>query len=357
MDGKRLEQWPRFNFNNVYHMSMKQILRDFEHKKGVHSDTTALRDIFAFEGHRFPEELFFGIGEGLGFYYWNGRNITRPMIGGRCGNLELDRRVCEKLGARLVIKESSSQKRARETMLSLLEAGRPVMVHTDAYYLEFLRCNAHFGAHCLVVAGVDEDTAYVADRSRDGLIELSMGRLSEARSSRHKPFPPQNRWFEIDVPARIEVDPRAVMGAIGMNATEMLNSTIRNVGIGGIYYFANCVRLWEDIYGKKDLGRVCKEAHDAIEGDGIGGGCFRFLYADFLQYASKVTGSAPLAEVSDGYRQVGTMWSQMAKMFLEVECGCTSLAEVSSLANTIATKEHELQVSLMTAANLCCRRQ
>lgn len=335
---------------------MKQILRDFEHKKGVHSDTTALRDVFAFNGHRFPEEFFFGIGEGLGFYYWNGRNLTRPMIGGRCGNLELDRHVCERLNARLVIKESSSQKRAQETMLSLLEAGRPVMLHADAYFLKFLRCNAHFGAHCLVVAGVDEDTAYVADRSREGLIEMPLDQLSEARSSHHKPFPPQNRWFEIGIPEQIEVDPKAVMGAIGMNATEMLNSPIRNVGIGGIYYFANCVSRWEEIYGRMDLDRVCREAHDAIEGDGIGGGCFRFLYADFLQYASKVTGSASLAEVSDGYRQVGAMWSQMAKMFTEAECGCVSLTEISEQAHTIATKEHELQVSLMTAANLCCRR-
>ena len=210
--GNRPREWPRFNFNNVYFMSMKHILRDFKHKKGVHSDTAALRDIFAFEGHRLPEELFFGLGEGLGFYYWNGRNLTRPMIGGRCGNLELDRRVCERLGAGLAIKESSSQKRARETLISLLEAGRPVMVHTDAYYLEFLRSNAHFGAHCLVVAGVDGDTAYVADRSRDGLIEMSLDKLSEARSSRHKPFPPQNRWFEIDVPAPMEVNPEGCHG-------------------------------------------------------------------------------------------------------------------------------------------------
>ncbi|OPY26360.1 MAG: hypothetical protein A4E28_02560 [Methanocella sp. PtaU1.Bin125] len=335
---------------------MKLILRDFEHKKGVHSDTTALRDVFAFAGHRFPEELFFGLGEGLGFYYWNGRNLARPMIGGRCGNLELDRRVCDKLGARLVIRESTSPRRARGTMLSLLEAGRPVMLHTDAYYLKFLRCDAHFGAHCLVVAGVDEDTAYVADRSRDGLIEMSLDELSEARSSRHRPFPPQNRWFEIDVPEQIDVDPKALMGAIGMNATEMLNSPIRNVGIGGIYYFANCVRTWDTAYGKKDLPRVCREAHDAIEGDGIGGGCFRYLYADFLQYAGRICDSRPLAEVADGYRQVGNMWTQMASMFAEVDCGCASLTEIATLANAIAAKEHELQVSLMTAANLCCRR-
>jgi hypothetical protein len=70
---------------------MIKIPSTFVHKRGVHSDTTALRDVFEAAGHRFPEPFFFGVGEGLGFYYWNGRNLPRPTIGGRCGNLELDR--------------------------------------------------------------------------------------------------------------------------------------------------------------------------------------------------------------------------------------------------------------------------
>jgi hypothetical protein len=330
----------------------------FAHEHGVHSDTTALRDVFAAAGHRFPEPFFFGVGEGLGFYYWNGRNLPRPTIGGRCGNLELDRRVCRKLGAGLTIKESTSVKRSQERMLALLEAGRPVMMHVDTFYLRFLRSDTHYGAHCVVAAGVDEQHNHVlvADRSRDGLIEVPLAELAEAGASRHKPFPPQNRWFEIDVPEKIEVEPKLLMNAIGMNATEMLNSTIRNVGIGGIYYFSTCVRTWEDTYGKKDLGGICRDAHYAIDGDGTGGGCFRNLYADFLQYAARATGEGALDEVANEYRRVGTMWSQLGKMLLEVECECTSLGEVADHATAIATKEHELQVSLMTAANLCCRR-
>jgi Domain of unknown function (DUF4872)/Butirosin biosynthesis protein H, N-terminal len=331
----------------------------FAHESGVHSDTTALRDVFAAAGHRFPEPFFFGIGEGLGFYYWNGRNLPRPTIGGRCGNLELDRRVCNKLGANLAIKESSSAKRAQERMLVLLEAGRPVMIHVDTYYLKFLRNKCHYGAHCVVVVGADEERchAIVADRSRDGLVSVPLAELAEARASRHKPFPPQNRWFEIDVPEKIDVDENFIMSAIGMNATEMLNSTIRNVGIGGIYYFSNCIRSWDETFGKKALGEICREAHSAIDGDGTGGGCFRNLYADFLRYAAKTTGEAALDEVADGYRHVGTMWSQLGKMLLEVECGCTSLTEASEHITAIAAKEHELQVALMTAANLCCRNQ
>jgi hypothetical protein len=337
---------------------MIKIPSTFVHKRGVHSDTTALRDVFEAAGHRFPEPFFFGVGEGLGFYYWNGRNLPRPTIGGRCGNLELDRRVCGKLGASLAIKESSSAKRAQERMLAMLEEGRPVMMHVDTFYLKFLNSNSHYGAHCVVVAGADEHGghALVADRSRPGLVEVPMAELSEARASHHKPFPPQNRWFEIDMPEKIEVDPKLILNAIGMNATGMLNSTTRNIGIGGIYYFSNCVQSWEDTYGKKALGEICRDAQFAIDGDGTGGGCFRNLYADFLRYAAKTTGVAALDEVADGYSRVGVLWSQLGKMLSEVECECTALSEVADHVTTIAAKEHELQVALMTATNLCCRR-
>jgi NTP pyrophosphatase (non-canonical NTP hydrolase) len=244
-------------------------------------------------------------------------------------------------------------------MLAMLEEGHPVMMHVDTYYLKFLKSDSHYGAHCVIVADADEASgqALVADRSRDGLIEVPLAELAEARASRHKPFPPQNRWFEFRIPEQISIGPKHIMNAIGMNATEMLNSTIRNVGIGGIYYFATCLRTWESTYGKKALGDVCRDARQQIDGDGIGGGCFRNLYADFLQYAAKETGEATLGEVADGYRHVANMWSQLGKMLAEVECSCTSLSEASDHATAIATKEHELQVALMTAANLCCRRK
>lgn len=338
---------------------MIKIPGNFVHERGVHSDTAALRDLFASAGHRYPEPFFFGIGEGLGFYYRNGRSLSHPLIGGRIGNLELDQRVCRAMGAPLGINTSTSPRRAQAAMMSLIEAGKPVMLHVDPFYLKFLRADYHFGAHCVVVAGADEKLgmAYVAERSADDLVEVPLIEIAEARASMHRPFPPHNRWFEIDVPEEISIDARAIMGAIGRNATEMLNSTTRSVGIGGIYYFATCVRSWNSAYGPKELGSICTEAYNAIDGDGTGGGCFRHLYADFLQYASDVAGIESLKDTADEYRRVGRLWSQVAKMFKEAECGCTSLSEISDVLQKIASREHELQVSLLTAANLCCRRK
>jgi hypothetical protein len=338
---------------------MKQILEGFVHEKGVHSCTTALRDVFACAGSPLPEPFFFGIGEGLGFYYWSGKNLPWPKIGGRIGHMGIETRVCGALGAGLRVRESASTARAQDAVVAMLAEGSPVIVYVDAFYLKCLRRGAHFGAHTVVVAGVDEDAGYafVADHSCDGLHEVPLDELTEARSSRHRPFPPQNRWLEFDVPAELPVDRKLIMGAIGRNALEMLNSPLRNKGIGGIYYFGNRIRTWKNTYSPKEIADICRHAREAIDGPGTDGGCFRYLYADFLDYAANVAGVGSLADVSAGYRLVGSMWKQAGSMLGEIECGCASLTEVADVVDRIASREQKLQISLLAAANLCCQRK
>ncbi|BAI60200.1 conserved hypothetical protein [Methanocella paludicola SANAE] len=336
---------------------MKKILDGFVHRRGMHCDTTALRDVFEYSGHGLPEAALFGIGEGLGFYYWKSRNLRHPAIGGRIKPLELDRRACRNLGVGLKINTSTSPKRAYRVMKAMLEGGRPVMMRADIYYLEYRRTRHHCGAHNIVVAGLDEasDTVYVADRIADGLIELPVSRLIDARASLHKPFPPRNLWFEFAFPGSLSLDGSRVMGAIGMNAVEMLNSDVRSVGIGGIYYLASCIHQWKADFNKRDLEIACNAAYGSIEANGTGGGLYRHMYAEFLEYARGLTGVQELESIAGGYHQAGRMWTQAAKILKDVPCGCASLAEAAVAVEEIAAKEHELLTELLCVANLCCK--
>lgn len=338
---------------------MRKILDGFAHERGIHSDTSSLRDILSFSGHSLSEAAIFGLGEGLGFYYWKGKNLKYPLIGGRSGVLELDRRVSRNLGISLKICTSTSPRRAYDSMKEILLRDMPVMVHADIFYLRYLGSSRHYGAHSIVVAGIDEGsgTAFIADRSMDGLVELPISQLMDARASISKPFPPRNRWMEFRFPGNIRIDDKVIMGAISRNSLEMLNSDIRNLGIGGIYYFANCLSSWRKEYGEKGLEKVCNEAYASIESHDTGGGCFRYMYADFLRYAYDITGIDTLKDVSDGYRKAGTMWTHAARMIRDIPCGCISIAEVQSLVSAIGRKEQELQTDLLCAANLCCKRK
>jgi hypothetical protein len=337
---------------------MRKILTDFAHKRGMHCDTTSLCDVFTYAGHELPEAALFGLGEGLSFFYWRSKNIKYPVLGGRVKPLELDGRACRNLGVGLSVRASTSPRRAYDALKASLECGRPSMMCVDGYYLEYMRSKLHYGAHNIVVAGIDEDrdVVLVADRSHDGLLEVPISQLIDARASLHKPFPPRNRWFEFSFPSAIIVDKKLVMEVIGRNSLEMLNSGMRNLGVGGIYYFANCLEYWKDHYSEMEIRETCRIAHDAIENDGTGGGLFRYMYADFLDYAYGTTDIDALRDIGDGYRQAGRMWTQTAKLLKEISsCGCSSLTEAAQSVNAIAAKEHELQTGLLCAANLCCK--
>jgi hypothetical protein len=337
---------------------MKKILDGFTHKRGMHCDTTALRDVFSYAGFDLPEAALFGIGESLSFVYWKSKNLRHPIIGGRIKPLELDRRVCRNLGVTVRMNTSTSPRRAYDAMKAMLAEDRPVMIRADIFFLKFRQTTHHCGSHNIVVAGLDEDadTAYIADRIADGLIELPISQLIDARASLHKPFPPKNLWFEFDFPRAIEVDSKKLMAAIGMNALEMLNSDVRNVGIGGIYYFASSLEQWKNFSGP-DLRAACNAAYNSIQANGTGGGLFRHMYAEFLEYARGVTGIDTLEDVAGQYHDVGRMWTEAAKIIKDVPCGCSSLAEASVILAGIAAKEHEMLTELMCCSNLCCNNK
>jgi hypothetical protein len=336
---------------------MIKILDRFNHRRGMHCDTTALRDVFEYAGHRIPESALFGIGQGMGFFYWKGRNLKHPAIGGRIKPLELDRRACRNLGVSIKINTSTSPKRAYAVMRSMLEEDKPVMMRADIFYLPYRRSRHHCGTHNIVVAGLDEaaDIAYVADRIADGLIEMPISELIDARASLHKPFPPRNLWFEFGFPDDVAIDGKKLMSAIGMNAVEMLNSDVRNVGIGGIYYYASCLPQWKSEFNDAELRMACAAAYGSIQANGTGGGLYRHMYAEFLEYARGLTGIKKLEDIAAGYHQAGRMWTEAAKILRDVPCGCASLSEASTVIEGIAAKEHELLTELLCSANLCCK--
>ena len=62
---------------------MEKIVKNFEHYPGVHCESTALRDVFAYHGIKIREPMVFGLGEGLSFIYCKSRQMPFPFVGGR----------------------------------------------------------------------------------------------------------------------------------------------------------------------------------------------------------------------------------------------------------------------------------
>ena len=48
---------------------MRKTIEGWKHLKGVHCGSAALRDICIYYGQDFSEQMYFGLGAGLGFYH------------------------------------------------------------------------------------------------------------------------------------------------------------------------------------------------------------------------------------------------------------------------------------------------
>jgi len=128
--------------------------------------------------------MIFGLGSGLSFIYWHSKQMPYPFVGGRAR--DFDKSLCANLGVSLKINKTSSKTRAYEDLKTMISKDQPVMIHVDMPYLKYLGLpeQAHFGAHVVVVAGLDEDkcVAYIARQRIQKLADHN------AEGTRRRPF-------------------------------------------------------------------------------------------------------------------------------------------------------------------------
>ncbi len=324
-------------------------MKNFIHRPGVHCDSSALRDVFEYHGFNFTEPMIFGLGSGLSFVYWKTRQMSFPFVGGRIGVLDLDKNLCENLNVSLEIKKTTSVKKAYESLKDFIYNDIPVMVHVDMAYLSYLQLpeEAHFGAHVIVIAGLDEEegVAYVADTSYENLQKVLLEELEKARSSKFKPFPPQNKYLIFKFPPEMPPIDGAIKRAIDKTVDFMLKPPIKNLGIKGIRHLANEIMKWPRDYTPKKFHQGYEMTYVMLEEAGTGGGCFRYLYSRFLNEASEILKNEDLSILSDKYHKVGEKWTDVAYMIRSIPEG-EDTTKIKNLILEIADDEENTLSSL-----------
>jgi hypothetical protein len=301
-----------------------QPLPGFKSTTTHHCVTGSLQQVFAYHEHPLSEEMLLGIGSGLGFIYWHMKG-TPPMLGGR-GNvwrpgqeglvLTASRR-CGVMAERF---QTSSAKKAGRTLIELLEAGQPVMIHVDMGflpYLEGLPEGYHFGYHLIVVAGIDQASGMTLIADRDSVLHpVSMEDLAQARGSTYKPFPPRNTWYTFDFAGARSPMADEVRTAIDEVCTTMLEGPISNIGVRGIRKTADRVLGWPETMDEEELRFACFNVFVFIdETGGTGGGLFRYMYGRFLKEAASILPAEGLVELGDELIGIGDQWQSLAGLF------------------------------------------
>jgi hypothetical protein len=313
----------------------------YVHTPGHHCGSTALRNLLGFHGVELSEEMAFGLGAGASFYYLVLDDASPSRwFNGRTARLEEQFR--DLTGAALEMRTFPPEDEAAwEAARAEVDAGRPVLLLTDLYYLDHYGNSAHFPGHAVVLAGYDDEQALLSDTGFAELQTTRLENLGRARHSGHPAYPLEGHMFTVDESvdsARLEA---AVPAAIALAAKEMLEPTFGEfAGLPAVRRLAAEAGSWPE--ATEDWQWCARFAYQVIERRGTGGGAFRPMYARFLAEAGRE--EAPLAATA------GERWTELAEAFKAAsendgpEPGLWRAVETA--ARRVAESEEELWTAL-----------
>lgn len=320
-------------------MNTGRKIKEFAPYQGEHCETTAIGNLLQFANIQLSEPMLFGLGQGLGFIYWDSKGMDFPFIGGRVKPDVLTANLARGLGLTFDILETSSVDKAWLNVLRSVDQGIPVGLKLDSYYLDYFTNKVHFAGHYAVIYGYDEEDAYMSDtRQQGGLVKTRLTSLSSARNAKG-PMSSRNRSFTLDPVDALPPLIPAIRTALTNNALDYLNPPIRNIGNKGIVRMSSEIQKWPS--------RVKNYEHDLcliallMERAGTGGALFRNLYRDFLRECADMLEDRRIVQAHRLFAEIAPLWVNVSALI--DHSGRTGshreLQQASALLLEIAEKE------------------
>jgi hypothetical protein len=276
----------------------------YTHTPGQHCGSTALRNLLAFHGVEISEEMAFGLGAGACFYYVSIEEASPTRwFNGRTARLE--ETFGELTGAALELRTfEAGDGESWEAARAEVDAGNPVLLLTDLYYLDHYGNSAHFPGHAVVLAGYDEEFAHLSDTGFEELQRTRLENLARARHSGHPAYPLQGHMFTASGNVTPEQLREAIPAAIERAATAMVEPEFRDFsGLDAVRRLAAEAGSWPEV--ADDWQWCARFGYQVIERRGTGGGAFRLMYSRFLEEAERP--EAPLAA------EAAARWTDLAE--------------------------------------------
>lgn len=285
---------------------MGKIIDGFVSYQGEHCETTAMGNLLQFAGVQLSEPMLFGLGQGLGFIYWDSKGMDFPFIGGRVKPDELTANLAARLGLTVRIQETSSVDKAWQNVRSCIEHGIPVGLKLDSYYLDYFTNKVHFAGHYAVLYGIDDEYAYMADtRQQGGLVKTRLTSLAAARNAKGS-MSSRNRSFTLEPIDALPPLVPAVRASLTKNSCDYLNPPIRNIGNKGIVKMSNEILKWPSRSNNIEHD-LCLTAL-LMERAGTGGALFRNLYRDFLKECVDLLEDPKIEQAYRLFTEIAPMW-------------------------------------------------
>jgi hypothetical protein len=262
------------------------------------------------------EPLVFGMGSGIFYIHIPFLLINGgPAVSYRNMPGWIFSRASKLLGLSVTRKKFSDELKAKEYLDQKIKEGVPVGCQVGVFNLPYFppEYRFHFNAHNLIVYGKEGNDYLVSDPVMETVTKLSEEDMMKVRFAKG-PFAPSGHIY---FPENIKhvsnaTIKNAIIKGIKRSSRDMLHIPGPIAGVSGINYTAKQIRKWREKLGPKKgalyLGQIVRMQEEI----GTGGGGFRFIYAAFLEQATKYINNDQLLAVSDEFTKAGDLWRASA---------------------------------------------
>jgi hypothetical protein len=286
----------------------------YVHRTGEHCASTALRNLLAFYGFDFSEPLIVGLGGGVGFYFLRGGGLSPTRIfHGRSATLEAD--FCRHTGIAFQEHMGPDDELAWTELRKRLDAGIPVPISVDTFYLPYHRTTSHFPGHRVVVVGYDDARRrfWLADRKFETDQACDFEALRRARNAPDYPWTCLNGWVEFPEEVRCAIPlEAAIRSALRSTADRMLSPPAGlEAGVPAMRALAAELPRWGEL---EDWSWAARFGYQVIVKRGSGGSFFRSLYADFLEEIATAVPAVGRADLPRAMAEIAARWRAFARV-------------------------------------------
>ena len=313
------------------------VLEGYRLLGGVHTETSALRNMLAFHGvtaphsgEPFTEAMLLGIGGGIGGGYWvfEFEGIPPAMALGARHEWQHSPglfipRIGDRINVTTTVRETAGRKGAETQLREALAAGKPAAVAVDMASVPHTMLPEHlvkYMYHLVVVCGLDDEagTVTVDDRARTPFTMT----LAELADDRQAITSMKHRLVTIEPGGAFDLA-NAINAGIAACADGLLNPPIRNFGIAAWKKWADLIanpkdkKGWPKVFTPgPNLYSGLRGIYQSIEAGGNGSGMMRGMYADFLDEAATAIERPALAELATAWREIAGQWTALANAAL-----------------------------------------
>lgn len=316
----------------------------FQHRQSAHCESGVVANLLTHHGLEMSEPMAFGLTNALSFAYIPLVKLSgMPLIAYRMPPGHIIKGVQKRLGVKIHSATYRSPERGMAALDALLDQGRAVGLQTSVFWLPYFppEMRFHFNAHNLVVYGREGDEYLISDPVLEFTARCPRADLQKARFARGALAARGRLYHAQAVPAEIDYA-RVVPAAIKANFRIMTGAPLPVIGIRGIRHLArNVVKLGQPGRDARHLNLYLGHIVRMQEEIGTGGAGFRFLYASFLQEASKRLGSELLAQAAADLTDAGDEWRLFALQASKMARGRRPMdvAELAAILNRCADRE------------------